>query len=98
MLRRGLAIAVGLLFLLPAAGASAAAPSTCGLASPEFTATGDFPAARQGSFVFVPFDVPSGITQVRVNYCYDSPTPGPASGGNDHTLDLGVYGPRPAGD
>ncbi len=98
MVRRALAIAVGLLFVLPAAGASAAAPASCGLASPEFSATGDFPASRQGSFVFVPFDVPAGITQVRVNYCYDNPTPGPTAGGNDHTLDLGVYEPRPTGD
>ena len=93
-----MAIAVGLLFVLPAAGASAAAPASCGLATPEFTATGDFPASRQGSFVFVPFDVPAGVTQVRVNYCWDDPTPGPTTGGNDHTLDLGVYEPRPAGD
>ena len=98
MARRALAIAVALLFVAPAGSASAVAPATCGLASPEFSATGDFPASRQGSFVFVPFDVPAGITQVRVNYCYDHSSPGPTSGGNDHTLDLGVYEPRPVGD
>ena len=98
MVRRALATAVGLVLLVPAATASAAAPASCGLASPEFTATGDFPASRQGSFVFVPFQVGSGVTQVRVNYCYDGPSPGPPDGGNNHTLDLGVYEPRPSGD
>ena len=45
--------------------------------------------------MFVPFNVPAGITQVRVNYCYDDPDPGAT---DDHTLDLGVYEPRPSGD
>ena len=39
--------------------------------------------------------MPAGITQVRVNYCYDDPSAGAT---DDHTLDLGVYEPRPSGD
>ncbi len=41
--------------------------------------------------MFVPFNVPEGITQVRVNYCWDDPDAGAT---DDHTLDLGVYEPR----
>ena len=95
MARRALAIAVGLLFIVPAGTASAAPPATCGLGAPEFSATGQFAASQQDSFVFVPFNVPAGITQVRVNYCYDDPSAGAT---DDHTLDLGVYEPRPSGD
>ncbi len=95
MARRALAIAVGLLFIVPAGNASAAPPSSCGLGAPEFTATGQFAASQQDSFVFVPFSVPAGITQVRVNYCYDEPSAGAT---DNHTLDLGVYEPRPSGD
>ncbi len=95
MARRALAIAVGLLFVVPAGSAVAAPPASCGLGSPEFTASGQFAASQQDSFVFVPFDVPAGITQVRVNYCYDDPDAGAT---DDHTLDLGVYEPRPSGD
>ena len=69
--------------------ARAAAPASCGLPGPDQAVTGSFEAARQGSFVFVPFDVPAGATQVRVAYCW-----GRSQGTGDHTLDLGVYQTR----
>lgn len=56
--------------------------------------SGTFTADQQNRFVLIPFDVPAGTTGVRVRYCFDSPgVPGAPS----HTLDLGVYEPKPAG-
>ncbi len=75
--------------LVSSPAASAAPPASCGLPGPDQAVTGSFDAARQGSFVFVPFDVPAGTTQVRVAYCWDA-----SSGTSDHTLDLGVYQTR----
>ena len=87
---RRLAIAVVVLGVaaLPAP-AAAAPPASCGIPSPSESFTGHFTAAQQGAFVFVPFDVPAGTTQVRVGYCWDD-----SSGTSDHTLDLGVYDTR----
>ena len=31
--------------------------------------TGSFGTEQQGSYVMVPFDVPAGVTAVRVKYC-----------------------------
>jgi hypothetical protein len=81
------AVVLGLL-LVPSP-ASAVAPSSCGLPSPSESFTGNFSAAQQGAFVFVPFNVPAGTTQVRVGYCWDAST-----GTSGHTLDLGVYQTR----
>jgi len=50
MARRALAIAVGLLFVVPAGTASAAPPASCGLGAPEFSATGQFAAFNQYSY------------------------------------------------
>ena len=80
---------VAALGLLAPASASAAPPASCGLPGPDQAASGTFEASRQGSFVFVPFDVPPGTTQVRVAYCWDR-----SQGTSDHTLDLGVYQSR----
>ena len=48
---------------------------------------GNFDAAKQGSYVQIPFNVPPGTTAIRVRYCYDQP---PTSGPSN-TLDIGVY-------
>ena len=50
---------------------------------------GNFDAAKQGSYVQIPFNVPQGTTAIRVRYCYDQP---PTSGPSN-TLDIGVYEP-----
>jgi hypothetical protein len=83
----GLTLVVGLL-VVPSQ-AAAATPASCGLPSPSQSFTGHFSAAQQGDFVFVPFNVPGGTTQVRVAYCWDDST-----GSSGHTLDLGVYQTR----
>lgn len=85
--------------LLPAS-ATAAPPSSCPKQGPDTTGligstqvvTGTFSQAMQGSYVMVPFDVPSGTTQVRVRYCWSNPS------GASNTLDLGIYQPRVSGD
>ena len=53
---------------------------------------GSFGTSEQGSYVMVPFDVPSGVTAVRVKYCFDQPET-PLSSQNKHTLDLGLWAP-----
>jgi hypothetical protein len=75
------------------ASAPAAAPAPCPGAplKPSRVITGSFPAARQGSYVMVPFTVPKGVTAVRVKYCWDMPPV--AVAGASHTLDLGLYAP-----
>src|SRR5919197_6414185 len=75
----------------PAPAASFGPASCPGAAiSPTDVVAGQFDASLQGSFVDIPFDVPSGTTAVRVKYCYDPPI-GPFT---KHTLDLGLYEPR----
>ena len=83
------ALAVLAVALATAVPARAAPPSGCGLPGADQAVTGTFDAQRQGSFVFVPFAVPAGTTQVRVAYCWDR-----SQGTSDHTLDLGVYQAR----
>jgi hypothetical protein len=82
------AVVLGLL-LVAASPAAGAVPASCGVPSPGQSFTGHFSAAQQGAFVFVPFNVPAGTTQVRVGYCWDAST-----GTSGHTLDLGVYQTR----
>lgn len=80
--------------------AVAAAPSSCGAPSPDRVVTGTFTSDQTGSFVFLPFDVPAGTTAVRAWYCYDQPelpTSQLPAYAIRHTLDLGLYQPRPAG-
>lgn len=60
---------------------------------PDRVVTGDFGQDVEGGYVFVPFDVPRGTTAVRVKYCYDQPDT-PLSSQINHTIDLGLYGPR----
>ena len=62
---------------------------------PAHVFTGSFSSDQQGSYVLVPFDVPAGTTAVRVKYCFDS-NDGPLASQAKHTLDMGVYGARPA--
>ena len=91
--------------LLPSA-AAAAVPASCGGAAdasftPLKTVTGELPSSAEGSYVYVPFDVPAGATGIRVRYCHDQPEVPlgglPLPNVPRHTLDLGLYGPRPAG-
>ena len=60
---------------------------------PDVVKTGSFGTDLQGSYVMVPFDVPSGTTAVRVKYCYSQPE-APTSARFRNTLDLGLYEPR----
>lgn len=78
---------------------ASAVPSKCpGRAiRADRTITGEFGTELAQSFVMVPFHVPRGTTAVRVKYCYDQPdvplsTPAVSA---RHTLDLGLYEPRP---
>jgi hypothetical protein len=86
-----------LLVLLASAPASAAVPDSCSGQSitPTKVISGEFSQEQQGSYVFVPFDVPVGTTQVRVKYCWDQPE---VKGSASNTIDLGVYSPRTNGD
>jgi hypothetical protein len=106
--RLGGILAAALLALPPAAlahggptslAATKAAPAACGGASmtPDVVVIGTFGVADQGSYVLVPFDVPSGTTAVRVRYCYDQPD-APTSSQIKHTIDLGIYDARPSPD
>ncbi len=70
--RAWMAVTVAAIGLSAPSAADAAPPASCGLPGPDQAVTGSFDAARQGSFVFVPFDVPAGTTQVRVAYCWDA--------------------------
>jgi uncharacterized repeat protein (TIGR01451 family) len=58
--------------------------------------TGTFSSSQEGSFVFLPVDVPAGQTSVRIKYCYDQPEL-PTNQRIKHTLDIGLYQPRAAG-
>lgn len=61
--------------------------------APDKVITGEVESEREGSYVFLPFDVPDETTAVRVRYCYDQPE-APASQFDNNTLDLGLYEPR----
>ena len=60
--------------------------------------TGSFGRELQGSYVMVPFDVPEGVTAVRVKYCWDQPENPVAASQVKHTLDLGLYDAAPPGE
>lgn len=86
-----------LLALALAAPAAAGADCTIpGAADPTMDGAqdfdGSFSASHQGAYVQIPFHVPAGTKAVRVRYCFDQPPSGPSN-----TLDVGVFGPRPAG-
>lgn len=84
--------------------AYAAADAPCGgppIAQPDRVITGGFARGVEGSYVMVPFDVPAGTDALRVKYCHDQPLLATVPGTdqvNKHTLDMGVYEPRAAGD
>lgn len=90
-----------LVALLTTAGAAhAAAPASCGAPSPTKVVTGSFSSDQTGSFVFLPVDVPAGTTAIRAWYCYDQPelpTSQLPAYAIRHTIDFGLYEPRPAG-
>ena len=91
-----LAAGVVLALVAPPAAVSAVdGPCPGDSITPDRVITGDFGTELQKSYVFVPFDVPAGTTAVRVKYCYDDPEINPQLG---HTIDLGLYEPRAAGD
>jgi hypothetical protein len=92
------AVAVALVTVSgPTGGLAADVPARCpgDPIDADEVITGSFPDALQGSYVMVPFEVPKGTTAVRVKYCYDEPDDPDAT---DHTLDLGLYGPRRSPD
>jgi hypothetical protein len=93
---RTLSPALLVLALLPAT-AVATPPASCPGApiTPTKVLTGTFGQAQKGSYVLMPFDVPRGTTQVRVQYCYDKPENTTSS---SHTLDLGIYDSLRTGD
>ena len=87
------ALAALLTSLAFATTAHAAAPAACP-GDPirvDQAITGEFDTSLQGSYVLIPFEVPAGTTSVRVKYCWDQPEAGTLK----HTLDLGMYQPRP---
>src|SRR5262245_17880025 len=59
--------------------------------TPTQVIEGTFPSSVDGADVMLPFDVPSGTTQVRVKCCWGTPESGSAS----HTVDLGLWDARP---
>ena len=59
--------------------------------TPDRVITGEFGTNVNKTYVMLPFDVPAGTTAVRVKYCWDQPE----TGSSRHTLDLGLYQPRP---
>lgn len=88
-------VAAVLCAALPVSPAGAAAPGSCGQGTPDASFVGSFDASLQGSYVQVPFDVPAGMTRLRVRLCHDQP-PTPLAGQIKNTLDLGLY--QPSGD
>jgi hypothetical protein len=104
---RGTLAAGAIALVAWAAAAPSAEAADCALPgaadatlTPHRLITGSFSTAEEGSFVFLPVDVPAGTTAVRVRYCHDQPEnaiPGnPAPNAPKHVLDLGVYDARPA--
>ena len=87
-------------FATAASSAAAAPPASCGAPAPDRVVQGTFTTTQTGSFVMVPFDVPTGTTAIRAWYCHDqpeSPTASLPAYAIRHTIDFGLYGPRPAG-
>jgi hypothetical protein len=79
--------------------ATTAAPADCGgtpdpSLTPLTVITGEFATGVEGSYVMLPFTVPSGATAVRIRYCYDQPE-APTNARIRHVLDLGLYDARP---
>jgi hypothetical protein len=91
--RRLLCVLLSAFAACAAPAAAQAAPGPCpGRAiEPDRVITGEFGTELAKSFVMVPFEVPRGTTAIRVKYCYDQPE----AGTSRHTLDLGLYEPRP---
>src|SRR3954469_6928573 len=84
-----------LLLALPSAARAEGAPAACpgDPIAVDQVITGEFDTSLQGSYVLVPFDVPQGVTSVRVKYCFDQPA-APSPPNLRHTLDLGLYETR----
>lgn len=74
-----------------------AAPASCegdgDPFSPDQVINGALDEELEGSYVFLPFEVPAGTTSLRIRYCFDEPET-PTTQVEDHTLDLGLYEPR----
>jgi hypothetical protein len=85
----GICVAVALACAAPAAAQEQPCPGRA--IETDRVITGEFGTGLAKSFVMVPFDVPRGATAIRVKYCFDRPE----SGTSSHTLDLGLYEPRP---
>lgn len=96
-------VCMAALALLAAVSANAVVPASCGGAAdasftPHRTITGELSTAQEGSFVYLPFDVPAATTAIRIRYCHDQPElvpPNPLPNAPKHVLDLGLYEARP---
>ncbi len=96
------AVALWVAVLTPGS-AEAVTPASCGGAAdaslvPHRVITGTFSTSQEGGFVYVPVDVPAGMTAVRVRYCHDQPEnslPSQLPNAPKHVLDLGLYEARP---
>ncbi|KEF59685.1 uncharacterized protein A1O9_04531 [Exophiala aquamarina CBS 119918] len=82
-----LAVAASGLLAFSSFGCSAlSSPSQCSASAQELTLTGHIDPAEVFSFVYVPFDVPPGVTNITVVQNYSSK-------GAGNSLDLGVFDP-----
>ena len=59
------------------------------------TISGHFAPAMNGKFIQIPFEVGTGIKGIKIRYCFAKPSG--ADSDDSPTLDLGVYGAKPAG-
>lgn len=96
--------AITVVAVAPAAASAAVCPLPAQV-EPGFTTAldvqGDIAESRAGGYLQLPFEVPAGTTAIRVRYSYDQPgdtCTTPPSPAPSHTLDIGVYSPRDAGD
>jgi hypothetical protein len=64
----------------------------------DLAITGSFGEDLEGSYVMLPFDIPEGTDAIRVKYCHDQPLREDSQGLNEHTIDIGLYGPRVGSD
>jgi uncharacterized repeat protein (TIGR01451 family) len=81
----------------PLAGPAAVTPCPGSALDPDRVITGEFGTDLERDYVLLPFNVPAGITQVRVKYCYDQPE-APTNSQIKHVLDLGIYDARSGPD
>ena len=88
--------ALAAIAILPAAATACELPAGNGQyldGGTTQTFRGHFAAGLNGKFIQIPFQVGTGIKGMRISYCFAK-----SNGDDDNpTLDLGVYGAKPAG-